>query len=142
MFGGWPTEMPYNTNGAAISNAMLETKYFKRATSRLDFVKIRSKRVNRPTSEAQPQKKTWQPQTETRFTRGRLKKRANTTQAYTPQIDPYKMVLRPSALIEEQIRFYSNLIRGSSPYKTVELRNMFCTMLRFSRVRSVRNREF
>ena len=57
LFGGWPAEMSYNTNGAAISNAMLETKYFKRATSRLDFVKFRSKRVNRPTSETQPQQK-------------------------------------------------------------------------------------
>ena len=49
--------MSYNTNGAAISNAMLETKYFKRATSRLDFARFRSKRVNLQTSEVKPKKK-------------------------------------------------------------------------------------
>ena len=53
-------------------------------------------------------KKTWQPQTETRFTRGRLKKRANSRQASSPDPDPYQMLLRLTALIEEQLRFYSD----------------------------------
>ena len=47
---------PY-TKGVAISNAKLKRMHFSHATSRLDFTKFHLKRVNRPTTETQPQKK-------------------------------------------------------------------------------------
>ena len=68
------------------------------------FIQTRkSTNLRDPTS-----KKTRQPQTETRFTWGRFKKRVNSRQAYPPQIDPSKMILGLTALIEEQWRIYSN----------------------------------
>ena len=51
------THMSPYTKGVAVSKAMLVFLHFSSGTSRLDFAKFHLKRVNRPTSEAQPQKK-------------------------------------------------------------------------------------